>query len=433
MQSGRVRLRAAKLTAALLAAAVAAAALTAPAAADPRADKERAERQVKELGKQLAGSSARLEQAETRYALIQSQLPAARQALAAAEGELAAARALSAEMSRKLEAAEAAEDAAEQALAIANTAVADREDQMGEIARLAYQQGPAPTLGLVFSADSVTEYADGLAYLDQMMAAQNELVVALRAERAQASVAEARLAERRAAVAAQRRAAEEQVARTERAEQAARAAKEHVEELLAEQAAAVKAAQAERDEDLRQYRAMQAEARRLEQLVAEQIRKERAARAAAERAAAEEEQAGSERSSGTSTDSSTLIWPVHGPVTSPFGMRFHPILHYWKMHTGIDIGVPLGDPVHAAAGGTVIESYYNSAYGNRVVVSHGYINGHHLVTTYNHLSQRYASLGEHVDRGETIGLVGSTGWSTGPHLHFEVMVDGSYRDPMGWL
>jgi murein DD-endopeptidase MepM/ murein hydrolase activator NlpD len=114
-------------------------------------------------------------------------------------------------------------------------------------------------------------------------------------------------------------------------------------------------------------------------------------------------------------------------------MRYHPLLHYWKLHTGIDIGVAFGTPVHAAASGTVIESYYNIAYGNRIVVSHGYIDGHHLVTTYNHLSQRYASVGEHVDRGETVGLVGSTGWSTGPHLHFEVMVDGQYRNPLDWL
>jgi murein DD-endopeptidase MepM/ murein hydrolase activator NlpD len=120
-------------------------------------------------------------------------------------------------------------------------------------------------------------------------------------------------------------------------------------------------------------------------------------------------------------------------ASPPFGMRFHPILKYWKMHTGIDIGVPLGDPVRAAAGGRVIQSYYNSAYGNRIVVSHGYVNGRYLVTTYNHLSTRLAGVGESVGRGEIIGRVGSTGWSTGPHLHFEVMVDGQYRDPVAWL
>ena len=418
-----------RVAAALTAAALAIASLTATAAADPRGDKKKADQQVRTLGKQLATSSARLEQAETRYALVHAQLPAAKQALAAAKGELAAARALSAELSRKLDAALVAEHAAEQALSAANTAVAAHEEQMGEVARLAYQQGPVPGVGLIFSTDSVTEYADGLAYLDQLMATQNDLVAALRAERAEASVAEGRLAQRRAEVEEQRQAAQEQVKRTEQAERAAAAAEAHVEELVAERAAAVKAAQAERDEDLRQYRTMQAEAKRLETLVAAEIRREKAAAA---RAAAEQE-GSSQHSTNAPAAGGVLAWPVHGRITSPFGMRFHPILHYWKMHTGIDIGVPLGDPVRAAAAGTVIESYYNSAYGNRIAVSHGYVNGRHLVTTYNHLSVRYAGLGERVARGELIGRVGSTGWSTGPHLHFEVMVDGAYRDPMGWL
>jgi murein DD-endopeptidase MepM/ murein hydrolase activator NlpD len=417
-----------RVAAALTAAALAIASLTATAAADPRDAKKEADQQVRTLGKQLATSSARLEKAETRYALVQAQLPAAKQALAAAKGELVAARALSAELSRKLDAALVAEHAAEQALSAANTAVAAHEEQMGEVARLAYQQGPVPGVGLVFSADSVTEYADGLAYLDQLMATQNDVVAALRAERAEASVAEARLTQRRAEVEQQRQAAQEQVKRTERAEQAAAAAKAHVEELIAERADAVKAAQAERNEDLRQYRAMRAEAKRLEAIVAAEIRREKAA---ATRAAAG--QKSSSRHSAAPAAGGVLDWPVHGRITSPFGMRFHPILHYWKLHTGIDIGAPLGDPVRAAAAGTVIESYYNSAYGNRIAVSHGYVNGRHLVTTYNHLSVRFAGLGERVTRGEVIGRVGSTGWSTGPHLHFEVMVDGVYRDPMGWL
>jgi murein DD-endopeptidase MepM/ murein hydrolase activator NlpD len=416
-----------RVAAALTAAALAIASLTATAAADPRDAKKKADQQVRALGKQLATSSARLEKAETRYALVEAQLPAAKQALAAAKGELVAARALSAELSRKLDAALVAEHAAEQALSAANTAVAAHEEQMGEVARLAYQQGPVPGVGLVFSADSVTEYADGLAYLDQLMATQNDVVAALRAERAEASVAEARLTQRRAEVEQQRQAAQEQVKRTERAEHAAAAAKAHVEELIAERADAVKAAQAERDEDLRQYRAMRAEAKRLEAIVAAEIRREKAGAASA----AAEHKSSSQHTAPAA--GGVLAWPVHGRITSPFGMRFHPILHYWKMHTGIDIGAPLGDPVRAAASGTVIESYYNSAYGNRIAVSHGYVNGRHLVTTYNHLSVRFAGLGERVTRGEVIGRVGSTGWSTGPHLHFEVMVDGVYRDPMGWL
>lgn len=121
--------------------------------------------------------------------------------------------------------------------------------------------------------------------------------------------------------------------------------------------------------------------------------------------------------------SSGLIWPVSGTITSPFGMR------WGKLHPGLDIGAGMGTPIKAAAAGRVIVAAYDGGYGNLVVIDHG--NG--LATAYAHQSQIAVSVGEQVGQGQVIGYVGSTGFSTGPHLHFEVRVNGSPVDPMGYL
>ena len=121
--------------------------------------------------------------------------------------------------------------------------------------------------------------------------------------------------------------------------------------------------------------------------------------------------------------SSGLIWPVSGPITSPFGMR------WGRMHEGIDIGAAYGTPIHAAASGTVIYAGWMSGYGNLVVIDHG--NG--LATAYGHQSALAVGNGAVVSQGETIGYVGCTGHCFGPHLHFEVRVNGSPVDPLGYL
>ena len=125
-----------------------------------------------------------------------------------------------------------------------------------------------------------------------------------------------------------------------------------------------------------------------------------------------------------------LYWPVpgHHRVTSPFGYRIHPILKYRKLHTGVDIGAPNGAPVVSAGSGTVIASRFMSGYGNCIMIDHG-----DKVTVYAHLSSRAVSPGQSVSAGETIGYVGSTGMSTGPHLHFEVRVNGAVQNPLNYL
>ncbi len=124
-----------------------------------------------------------------------------------------------------------------------------------------------------------------------------------------------------------------------------------------------------------------------------------------------------------------LMWPVNGPVTSPFGYRIHPILGYRRMHTGIDIGVGYGTPIRASDTGKVIYATWMGGYGNVIIIDHGA----GISTLYAHQSSLAVGSGAHVSRGQTIGYVGSTGLSTGPHLHYEVRVNGNPVDPMGYL
>ena len=121
--------------------------------------------------------------------------------------------------------------------------------------------------------------------------------------------------------------------------------------------------------------------------------------------------------------------PVAGSITSGFGYRLHPIYKVRKMHTGVDISASSGTPIHAAAGGTVVHAGRWGGYGNCVIIDHG--GG--LATLYAHCSSLAVSSGQEVKQGETVGYVGSTGLSTGPHLHFEVRRDGNPVDPMGEL
>ena len=124
-----------------------------------------------------------------------------------------------------------------------------------------------------------------------------------------------------------------------------------------------------------------------------------------------------------------FMWPAAGRIASGFGMRRHPILGTMRMHTGIDIVAPNGALVKAADGGQIIQAGYDGGYGYSIVVYHG--GG--FATVYGHLSRILVAVGQNVSRGEVIGLVGATGWATGPHLHFEVRINGAAQNPLGFL
>jgi murein DD-endopeptidase MepM/ murein hydrolase activator NlpD len=125
--------------------------------------------------------------------------------------------------------------------------------------------------------------------------------------------------------------------------------------------------------------------------------------------------------------------PVAGAITSPYGQRLHPVLRVWKLHDGTDFGASCGTPIRAPYAGRVTRAYYNTAYGQRLILDHGVVDGQRVQTGYNHAARYVVAPGQRVTRGETLGYVGSTGYSTGCHLHLMVWLGGRLIDPMRWF
>ncbi len=134
-------------------------------------------------------------------------------------------------------------------------------------------------------------------------------------------------------------------------------------------------------------------------------------------------------SSGTVKGTGVLVWPLRGRITSRYGYRRHPMWGGRHLHTGLDIAARYGTPIKAADSGKVILASWWGGYGKAIVVDHG----KGITTVYGHLSRIYKKVGSTVIKGQTIGLVGNTGYSTGPHLHFEVRKNGKHRNPIKYL
>ena len=197
--------------------------------------------------------------------------------------------------------------------------------------------------------------------------------------------------------------------------------------------------QATQDEQVQYQENLKYKAEELKSSEEQQKSRKEAAAAAAAAAAAKKKGGSSSSSSGSSAGnlssatltSGTFTWPLPGYTnnSSAYGWRVHPIYGTRKFHKGEDIPAPTGTPIVAAASGTVTTAGWVSGYGNYTVINHG--GG--VMTAYGHQSAIHVSVGQTVTAGQTIGLVGSTGNSTGPHLHFEVYVNGSTRNPMSYF
>ena len=268
-----------------------------------------------------------------------------------------------------------------------------------------YEQGDVSSLDVVLEARSLSDLIDRLEYVRQLASEDDRIATSV--GRARDSAREARVKTRklRGVVAAETRAVQ---ARTEQV----RAVRD---ELLANTRQLVFARSTKRV-NLADVRASErqaaAESQALERVSATLGAQIQAAQAAS-----------SYSPPSSAPSSSGFIWPVNGPVVSPFGMR------WGRMHTGIDIGVSYGTPIHAAAAGQVIYAGWMDGYGNLVFIDHG----RGISTGYAHQSSIAVSNGQSVAQGQVIGYVGCTGHCFGPHLHFEVRVNGSPVDPLGYL
>jgi murein DD-endopeptidase MepM/ murein hydrolase activator NlpD len=299
-------------------------------------------------------------------------------------------------------------DAARQAAAVADAALADASARLARAqaaygrlraavrarAIAAYMSPRAGTIAPVLASRDFAEASRKRELVEQVMGDNRDLLERLAVLRADVAAERERLAAARETAAQRRRLAEARLV----ALQAARAAHARV--------------KAELDARIREFLAEADAVAAEEERLAAFIR----AHSAPARAVVGAPADGRVSASG-------LIWPVRGKVTSEYGPR------WGRMHAGIDIAAPSGTPIRAAKGGTVVFSGVMNGYGNVVIIDHG--GG--FATLYAHQSRRAAADGATVDQGEVIGYVGSTGHSTGPHLHFETRVDGRPQNPRRYL
>ena len=383
--------------------------------------KHRVEHKIKGARQDLDESSGRLRHATVALDTARSDLRRARAHLADTRGQLAAAAALDRRMQEKLAAAEERLQQAQADVDAGHRKIADEQRVLGQIVMSNYQSGTPSLVGLsmVLTSQDPAELTDQLNSVQNVMDKQSVVLDRLEASRALLTVQEQQVHAAEREVARQRREAAAKLARKRTLESAAEKATAQVNHLVDVRTVARRRAQRARAVDLAELRSLQREQER----IAAVLRK----RAAAARARAS-------HSSGRVHSGGFLDYPVYGPVTSPFGWRIHPIYGYRSLHDGVDFGVACGTPIRAAAAGTVVERYYQTAWGNRVIIDHGFHHGVSLATITNHMNApAIVSPGQHVHRGQVVGYVGTTGWSTGCHLHFTVMQNGTAVNPMNWF
>lgn len=367
-------------------------------------------------GEAVDSANARVKKALRNLARIRSQLPEARDALKHAN-----IRAIAAEQAAVK--AQAAADAANTEILHLNTdqlamqaKVQRNTDRMGQLARSVYQQGPFGEIEVVLNSQSPGDVMSRIASVDAVSRTQSAMQRELMTAKADMTMREVRLEALRMQADEDAKAAQQNADEAKAARDDAARAKADVEQLVAKQKRSLKIAEDNRDAVLQ----------RLNELQAEQARIQAAAAKAAKKAAARRAAAGEDPES----PSGELTWPIAGAgINQGVGPRIHPVYGYKSCHTGIDIQGGTGTPIRAADAGTVISITSGGAYGNATLIA----GGGGLATFYAHQSEIDVKEGDRVKEGEVIGKVGSTGWVTGPHLHFEVHLNGTPYDPLGWF
>jgi murein DD-endopeptidase MepM/ murein hydrolase activator NlpD len=418
--------------------------LTAPAVAAPPGGQSL--EQLKERERVAAGdledSSAKVKAAGSALAEANGRLATARADVAKAEGELAGARA-------KAKAAAAAVRRAEQALAAkqaevdaASAQVDEGRADVGRLARRAYQRGRLADLRDVVEAGEPQDVVQRASMLRAVFRSQNDSLARLTTDRLALAGSKAELRAEERALDRARQQADEVAERARQITLQAQDAERRVAAAVAERTAALRSAEVLRAEDLADYQAAQQASRdlaeRIRRAAAEAERKRKEAEARAKAAAeAERKRAAAAGKPAPPPQaqprSGRMLWPAQGRLTSRYGYRTHPIYGDRRFHAGIDIGGGLGARVSAADPGIVTYAGYASGYGTLVVISHGTRGGRDLSTGYAHMGQIAVREGQYVERGQRVGAIGNEGNSTGPHLHFEVRLDGEPVDPLDYV
>jgi murein DD-endopeptidase MepM/ murein hydrolase activator NlpD len=381
-----------------------------PAFADPNDDQTRVEHELEQTRAALETASAQVEAAAEAFTEANARLPGLQQALADAQGVLAGAKARQATAAKAV--AQAGSDLAAAGV-VANSAaqaVDSTRDAIGQFAAASFMGRDVAGMQVMLSADDPAGFVTGLTYLDYVSAAQRRAL-----DRYSQAKVDARNAENVQAgfkrVADQAKSeADGALFQATQAEAQAAQAQAEVAAMVAQRQQSLQVAEQLRSDTEARYAELQAESERI---------------AAAVRALA--------AGGGPTFTAGRLPMPVNGWKSSDFGMRYDPFYNVWQLHAGVDLAAPGGTPIWAAETGDVFRAGWNGGYGNYTCIYHGLYQGQGFATCYAHQSQILVSVGQHVERGQVIGLVGTTGASTGTHLHFEVRLDGTPVDPLPWL
>ncbi|MFB9660936.1 M23 family metallopeptidase [Glycomyces mayteni] len=395
--------------------------LTAGTASSPafgvsQSDLDEVDRQKAEMAAELEDASDEVRAAGAVLAETEARLPGAEHEVDVAQGRVAAAEAESAQAAREAEAAREALAAAEAEYEAAAAAVDEAREARASLFNATARGAELLTVDAILSSDDPAEAIDGLTYLEFLMDGKDQAVQEVTLSRREAANAENAAATAQAAAEAAEAAAAQALADAQAREAEAHAAQLAVQQLQADQEAALAVAESSRDEAQADYDDLEAESERL----ADQLRRE------------DDDDSGDHgggSSSGGGGGGRGWVVPVDGWKSSDFGWRMHPIFGYARLHGGTDFAASSGTTIHAAASGKVVYAGWSSGYGKLTCISHG--GG--VTSCYAHQSSIWVSYGEHVDKDEGIGAVGTTGDSTGPHLHFEVRVNGERVNPVPYL
>ncbi len=304
------------------------------------------------------------------------------------------------------------------ALTRLNRMLENQRGDMEDVARLIYQEGPLSEVSILMSAEDPADFTARLMAVNYVSREQQGMERTILTSSADAMRQEVKLTVLTEKASATQSQAEREQVNALQALESAKEKQQAVIQVRKEKRQAVKAATAFKGKIKNRYERLKREERKLQVAAKKAVA---AAKKAAARAAATQ---------SSQSPSGSLTWPLPGHSKGgDVGPRTHPIYGHNSCHTGIDIGAPSGTSTISADAGSVASITRGGPYGNAVLVVH--TGG--LTTFYAHLSSVSVSIGEGIKAGQEVGKVGSTGWSTGPHLHFETRLDGTAYDPMGWF
>jgi murein DD-endopeptidase MepM/ murein hydrolase activator NlpD len=362
---------------------------------------------IKSAQTEYAAAAASAAKASAALANVKSKLPTAQARLAEANRRFAAALAADRAASKALAAAIAEDRRLQSELVEMQSRIEDMSTKVFKLARRLYTQGGTfIEMEIVLESKDPSEFTERLAAVNSVARSSNKMLAEMDTMRADLAVAQAKAEARREAIDQKRDEARRLFAAANEAKAEAQVAKKEVDALISQRQVALKSAETEKSKALRELNALKAE----QAALLAKARKNANAFAG--------------------PGPSGLYWPVTGASTSgQVGWRRHPVYGYRSCHTGIDLRAGHGTPIRSAANGVVVDVSTGGAYGKRTLLAHG--GG--MTSMYAHQSRIVVSQGQKVSAGQVIGYVGSTGFSTGPHLHWEVHINGVPRNPLGWF